>query len=95
MGNKTLEEASEEIIKEMDKLKDIERTQLYEAIKLEQERGCWESYEIQKTPKGYIVVLIGPRRIKAIDIPQSFTDEDLQELRRHLFNCSYKRRERM
>lgn len=94
-ATKTLEEASEEIIKEMDKLKDIEKTQLYEAIKLEQERGCWESYEIQKTPKGYIVVLIGPRRIKAIDIPQSFTNKDLYDLRRHLFNCSYRRLERM
>lgn len=94
-ATKTLEEASEEIIKEMDKLKDIERTQLYEAIKLEQERGCWESYEIQKTPKGYIVVLIGSHRVKAIDIPQSFTNKDLYDLRRHLFNCSYKRLERM
>lgn len=94
-ATKTLEEASEEIKKEMDKLKDIERTQLYEAIKLEQKRGCWESYKIQKTPKGYLVVLIGPHRVKAIDIPQSFTDDDLFDLRRHLFNCSYKRLERM
>lgn len=94
-ATKTLEEASEEIKKEMDKLKDIERTQLYEAIKLEQERGCWESYEIQKNLRGYFVLLIGPHGTKAISIPQSFTNKDLYELRRHLFNCSYKRLERM
>nr|DAX67265.1 MAG TPA: hypothetical protein [Bacteriophage sp.] len=94
-ATKTLEEASEEIIKEMDKLKDIERTQLYEAIKLEQERGCWESYEIQKNLRGYFILLIGPHGAKAIDIPQSFTDDDLFDLRRHLFNCKYKRLERM
>lgn len=86
---KALEEAAE------DAKKDIERIKFYEKIKAEQEKGCWESYRIQKSPKGYIVVLICPHRAKAIDIPQSFTDEDLKDLRRHLFNCSYKRLERM
>lgn len=94
-ATKTLEEASEEIKKEMDKLKDIERTQLYEAIKLEQKRGCWESYEIQKNLRGYFVLLIGPHGTKAISIPQSFTTWDLYELHRHLFNCKYKKLERM
>lgn len=86
---KALEETAE------DAKKDIERIKFYEKIKAEQEKGCWESYRIQKSPKGYVVVLICPHRAKAIDIPQSFTDEDLKELRRHLFNCSYKRLERM
>lgn len=93
-ATKTLEEASEEIKNEMDKLKDIERTQLYETIKSEQEKGCWESYEIQKNLRGYFVLLIGPHGTKAISIPQSFTNKDLYELGRHLFNCSYKRLER-
>ena len=86
---KALEEAAE------DAKKDIERIKFYEKIKAEQEKGCWESYRIQKSPKGYIVVLICSHRAKAISIPQSFTNKDLYELRRHLFNCSYKRLERM
>ena len=86
---KALEEVAE------DAIKDIERIKFYEKIKAEQEKGCWESYRIQKSPKGYIVVLICPHRAKAIDIPQSFTEEDLKDLRRHLFNCRYKRRERI
>ena len=85
---KALEEVAE------DAIKDIERIKFYEKIKAEQEKGCWESYRIQKSPKGYIVVLICPHRAKAIDIPQSFTEEDLKDLRRHLFNCRYKRLER-
>lgn len=86
---KALEEAAE------DAIKDIERIKFYEKIKEEQEKGCWESYRIQKSPKGYIVVLICPHRAKAIDIPQSFTDDDLFDLSRYLFDCRYKRRERM
>lgn len=78
-----------------DAKKDIERIKLYETIKSEQEKGCWESYEIQKNIRGYFVLLIGPHGTKAIDIPQSFTNKDLYDLRRHLFNCSYKRLERM
>ena len=94
--SKAVEEATDEIRKEMlDKRKTREIDKLYETIELEQEKGCWESYEIQKSLRGYFVLLIGPHGAKAISIPQSFTDDDLQELRRHLFNCSYKRRERM
>lgn len=86
---KALEEATE------DAIKDIERIKFYEKIKSEQEKGCWESYEIQKNLRGYFVLLIGPHGTKAISIPQSFTNKDLYELRRHLFNCKYKRLERM
>ena len=86
---KALEEATE------DAIKDIERIKFYEKIKTEQEKGCWESYRMQRSPKGYIVVLICPHRAKAIDIPQSFTDDDLFDLSRYLFDCSYKRLERM
>lgn len=86
---KALEEAAE------DAIKDIERIKFYEKIKSEQEKGCWESYEIQKNLRGYFVLLIGPHGTKAISIPQSFTNKDLYELRRHLFNCKYKRLERM
>lgn len=85
---KALEEVAE------DAIKDIERIKFYEKIKAEQEKGCWESYRIQKSPKGYIVVLICPHRAKAIDIPQSFTEEDLKDLRRHLFNCRYKKEQK-
>lgn len=85
---KALEEATD------DAIKDIERIKFYEKIKSEQEKGCWESYEIQKNLRGYFVLLIGPHGTKAISIPQSFTNKDLYELRRHLFNCSYKRLER-
>ena len=85
---KALEEATD------DAIKDIERIKFYENIKSEQEKGCWESYEIQKNLRGYFVLLIGPHGTKAISIPQSFTNKDLYELRRHLFNCSYKRLER-
>lgn len=73
-----------------DAIKDIERIKFYEKIKSEQEKGCWESYEIQKNLRGYFVLLIGP-----LSIPQSFTNKDLYELRRLLFNCKYKRLERM
>jgi len=86
---KAIEEAAE------DATKDIERIKFYEKIKEEQEKGCWESYRIQKSLKGYFVLLIGPHGTKAISIPQNFTYYDLYDLRRHLFNCSYKRRERM
>ena len=86
---KALEEVTE------DAIKDIERIKFYEKIKAEQKKGCWESYRIQKSPKGYIVVLICPHRAKAIDIPQSFTDDDLSDLSRYLFDCRYKRLERM
>lgn len=86
---KALKEAAD------DAIKDIERIKFYEKIKSEQEKGCWESYEIQKNLRGYFVLLIGPHGTKAISIPQSFTNKDLYELRRHLFNCKYKRRERM
>ena len=78
-----------------DAIKDIERIKFYEKIKSEHEKGCWESYEIQKNLRGYFVLLIGPHGTKAIDIPQSFTDDDLFDLCRHLFNCKYKRLERM
>ena len=78
-----------------DAIKDIERIKFYEKIKSEQEKGCWESYEIQKNLRGYFVLLIGPHGTKAISIPQSFTDDDLFDLCRHLFNCKYKRLERM
>ena len=78
-----------------DAIKDIERIKFYEKIKSEQEKGCWESYEIQKNLRGYFVLLIGPHGTKAISIPQSFTNKDLYELRRLLFNCKYKRLERM
>ena len=95
-SEKALEEAIFKAVKEIaDKRKDIERSRLYETIKLEQERGCWESYEIQKNLRGYFVLLIGPHGTKAISIPQNFTDYDLYDLRRHLFNCKYKRLERM
>ena len=95
-SEKALEEAIFKAVKEIaDKRKDIERSRLYETIKLEQERGCWESYEIQKSLRGYFVLLIGPHGTKAISIPQNFTDYDLYDLRRHLFNCKYKRLERM
>ena len=95
LANRKLEKAIFKAVKEVaDKRKDIERSRLYETIKLEQERGCWESYEIQKNIRGYFVLLIGPHGTKAISIPQSFTNKDLYELRRHLFNCSYKRLER-
>ena len=85
---KALEEAAE------DAIKDIERIKFYEKIKAEQEKGCWESYRIQKSPKGYIVVLICPHRAKAIDIPQSFTAEHLKDLLRQLFNCRYKKEQK-
>lgn len=81
---KALEEATE------DAIKDIERIKFYEKIKAEQEKGCWESYRIQKSPKGYIVVLICPHRAKAIDIPQSFTDDDLFDLSRYLLTVNIK-----
>lgn len=86
---KALKEAAD------DAIKDIERIKFYEKIKSEQEKGCWESYEIQKNLRGYFVLLIGPHGTKAISIPQNFTNKDLYELRRHLFNCKYKRLERM
>lgn len=96
LANRKLEKAIFKAVKEVaDKRKDIERSRLYETIKLEQERGCWESYEIQKNIRGYFVLLIGPHGTKAISIPQNFTDYDLYDLRRHLFNCKYKRLERM
>lgn len=91
--NRAFKKALEKAVE--DAKKDIERIKLYETIKSKQEKGCWESYEIQKNIRGYFVLLIGPHGTKAISIPQSFTDEDLKELRRHLFNCSYKRLERM
>lgn len=91
--NRAFKKALEETVK--DAKKDIERIKLYETIKSEQDRGCWESYEIQKNLRGYFVLLIGPHGAKAIDIPQSFTNKDLYELRRHLFNCRYKKLERM
>lgn len=91
--NRAFKKALEEAAK--DAKKDIEKIKLYETIKSEQEKGCWESYEIQKNIRGYFVLLIGPHGTKAISIPQSFTNKDLYELRRHLFNCSYKRLERM
>ena len=42
---KAIEEAAE------DATKDIERIKFYEELKSEQEKGCWESYEIQKKSK--------------------------------------------
>lgn len=91
--NRAFKKALEEAVK--DAKKDIEKIKLYETIKSEQEKGCWESYEIQKNLRGYFILLIRPHGAKAIDIPQSFTDDDLFDLRRHLFNCKYKRLERM
>ena len=90
--NRAFKKALEKAVE--DAKKDIERIKFYEKIKAEQEKGCWESYRIQKSPKGYIVVLICPHRAKAIDIPQSFTDDDLFNLSRYLFDCRYKKEQK-